>query len=237
MTRRRWIADEVAGDRALLLNKNAYHLARVLRAKIGQQFDVVADGRVRHGRVASISDDRVEFDLTQELPTSSLPIEITLLLSIFRFERMEWALEKATEMGVARIFPIIAQRSEKHLASSASKRVERWRRIAHEAAQQSRRTSVPEISPPLKIDESLANAPRGIVLAESEENVSLKQVLAEMNYSGSFGLAIGPEGGWTNNELETFYKAQWRPASLGKTILRAETAAVAALAVAIAELT
>ncbi|MCI0348487.1 MAG: 16S rRNA (uracil(1498)-N(3))-methyltransferase [Acidobacteriales bacterium] len=236
MTRRRWIADEVSGGRALLLDKNAHHLARVLRAKIGQQFDVVADGRVRRARIASISDQRVEFDLAEELPTFDLPVEITLLLSVFRFEPMEWALEKATEMGVARFVPIIAQRSEKHLVSAAGKRVERWQRIAHEASQQARRASVPEVSTPMKIDDAIT-AGEGIVLAESEENKSLKNALAEIGSRSALRLAIGPEGGWTNDELELFREAQWRTASLGKTILRAETAAVAALAVAIAELT
>lgn len=236
MTRRRWIADEVSGGRALLLDKNAHHLARVLRAKVGQQFDVVADGRVRRGRIASISDQRVEFDLAEELPASDLPIEITLLLSIFRFERMEWALEKATEMGVARFVPVIAQRSEKHLVSAAGKRVERWKRIAHEASQQARRASVPEVSLPIKIADAIT-AGEGIVLAESEESESLKNALTEASPRSALRLAIGPEGGWTSQEIEAFSKAQWRSASLGKTILRAETAAIAALAVAIAELT
>jgi 16S rRNA (uracil1498-N3)-methyltransferase len=235
MTRRRWIADEVSGARALLLDKNAHHLARVLRAKVGQQFDVVADGRVRRGRIASISDRRVEFDLADELPTSDLPVEITLLLSIFRFERMEWALEKATEMGVSRFVPVIAQRSEKHLVSAAGKRVERWKRIVHEASQQARRTSVPEVFLPIKIDDAIT-AGEGIVLAESEESKSLKNALAEISSRSALRLAIGPEGGWTSQELEAFNQARWRSASLGKTILRAETAAIAALAVAVAEL-
>lgn len=234
MTRRRWIADQVSGGRALLLDKNAYHLARVLRAKVGQQFDVLADGRVHRGRIASISDQRVEFDLAEELPACDLPVEITLLLSIFRFERMEWALEKATEMGVARFVPVIANRSEKHLVSAAGKRVERWQRIAHEAAQQARRASVPEISVPMKVEEAIS-AGEGIVLAESEENRSLKRALAEMN-SRTLRIAIGPEGGFASHEIEAFNQAQWRSASLGKTILRAETAAIAAVAVVIAEL-
>ena len=235
MTRRRWIADQVSGGRALLLDKNAHHLARVLRAKVGQQFDVVADGRVRRGRIASISDQRVEFDLAEELPTSDLAVEISLLLSIFRFERMEWALEKATEMGVARFVPVIANRSEKHLVSAAGKRVERWRRIAHEAAQQARRASVPEISVPVKVEEAISVG-EGIVLAESEENRTLKRALAEMNTRSSLRLAVGPEGGFTSHEIEAFDKAHWRSASLGKAILRAETAAIAAVAVVIAEL-
>lgn len=236
MTRRRWIADEVSGDRALLLGKNAYHLARVLRAKPGQQFDVVAAGHVRRGTVADVSDERVVFDLAEEVSAADLLIEVSLLLAVFKFERMEWAIEKVTELGVARIVPVIARRSEKHLAAAAPKRVERWRRIVEEAAQQSRRASVPEIAAPLKLDAVLADADRGIVLAESEQEISLKQVLSDMKPANALWLAIGPEGGWTNEEVESFRRVGWRSATLGKTILRTETAAIAALAITLAEL-
>jgi 16S rRNA (uracil1498-N3)-methyltransferase len=237
MTRRRWIADEVSGDRALLLGRNAYHLARVLRAKTGQQFDIVAAGRVRRGTVANVSDERVVFELAEEIPVANLSVEITLLLSVFRFERMEWAIEKATELGVARIVPVIAQRSEKHLAAAATKRLERWRRIVQEAAQQARRASVPDVASPLKLAAALANAGEGIVLAESEQETSLKQVLSEIKGANPIQLAVGPEGGWSSEEAEAFRHARWRTASLGKTILRTETAAMAAVAIIIAELT
>ena len=237
MTRRRWIADEVTGDRATLRGQNAYHLARVLRAKVGQQFDILADSRLRQARILMLSDDRVEFELGDEVPAPGLPVEITLLLSIFKFDRMEWVLEKATELGVASIVPVIARRTETHLASAAVKRVDRWQRIVHEAAQQARRASVPEVASPAKLSTVLAAGSPGIVLAESEHEVLLKNVLADMKAGKTIRLAVGPEGGWTNDELETFQKAQWRAASLGKNILRAETAAIAALAVAISELT
>jgi 16S rRNA (uracil1498-N3)-methyltransferase len=237
MTRRRWVADEVVGKRAILHGKNAHHLARVLRAKVGQLFDVVAEGRVREGRVASITDQRVEFELAAEVPSVDLPVRITLLLAIFKFDRMEWALEKATELGVARITPLNARRTEAHLASAAVRRVDRWRRIVHEAAQQARRASVPDVAAPLTLREALASSERGIVLAESERNLSLKRAISEMTPVKAVTLAVGPEGGWTNDELESFHSAGWRPASLGSTILRAETASIAALAVTIAELT
>jgi len=237
MTRRRWIADEVTGDRATLRGQNAYHLARVLRAKVGQQFDLVADGRVRRARISNVSDDRVEFELAGEVPASDLPVEITLLLSVFKFDRMEWVLEKATELGVASIVPVVAGRTETHLASAAVKRLDRWQRIVHEAAQQARRASVPEVAPPAKLHAVLAEGGPGIVLAEAEQEVSLKKALADMKAGKAIRLAVGPEGGWTNGEVESFRTAQWRTASLGTNILRAETAAIAAIAVAISELT
>jgi 16S rRNA (uracil1498-N3)-methyltransferase len=149
---------------------------------------------------------------------------------------MEWAIEKCTELGVARIVPIIARRTEAHLAVAASKRWERWQRIAVQASEQSRRASPPEICLPLKLKEALElpGALR-IVLAESEKTVTLKDAL-QSSSGGDVVLAVGPEGGWTEPEVEMFRGCGWIPASLGSTILRAETAAIAALAVALGEL-
>ena len=121
MTRRRWIADEVRGNQAALTGANALHLARVLRAKVGQEFDISTGATVRRGRIVAVLEARVEFELGEEVPAAAaLPVE--LLLAVFKFDRMEWAIEKATELGVARIVPVIAQRTEKHLAHAAAKR-------------------------------------------------------------------------------------------------------------------
>jgi len=128
MTRRRWIADEVSGRRAALVGSHAHHLSRVLRARLGQEFDIVTGDAVRRARIASIQDDRIEFELGEEVPAAT-PLHITLALAIFKFDRMEWAIEKCTELGIARVIPIIAQRTGQHLAAAAGKRVERWRRI------------------------------------------------------------------------------------------------------------
>lgn len=235
MTRRRWIADEVVGSRAALTGPHAEHLTRVLRARIGQEFDVVVEGDVRRGRVSRVADDRVEFELGEAVSTgASLPM--TLALSIFKFDRMEWAIEKCTELGVARIVPLIAHRTDSHLATAAPKRVERWQRIARAAAEQSRRTAAPEISAPIQLNDAVAlSGNTRIVLAENEDQVMLKEAL-QQHSSGAVVMAFGPEGGWTTAELKSFHDAGWKPASLGKTILRAETAAIAALAVASAEL-
>jgi 16S rRNA (uracil1498-N3)-methyltransferase len=234
MTRRRWIADKFSGGRAALVGEQAEHLARVLRARIGQEFDIVAEGRVRRGRIIFVTPAKVEFELGEELPAPALP-EITLLLAVFKFDRMEWAIEKATELGVARMVPVIARRTDAHLASAAAKRVERWRRIAREAAQQSRRAAPPEMAAPAPFEEALCvKAERRIVLSEAEEQVPLKQAVA--GWKGSLVLAIGPEGGWTSEEERAFREHGWIAASLGPTILRAETAAIVALGVALAEL-
>ena len=236
MTRRRWIADEVSNDRAALTGVHAAHLSRTLRARVGQEFEVVCDGRVRQAAVASVSDERVEFTLGEEI-SARLATPITLLLAVFKFDRMEWAIEKCTELNVASIVPVITRRTEKHLAQSAPKRVERWHRIAREASEQARRVAPPEIGEPVKLSVALEHAANlRIVLSESEHEAQLSDIVRERKDLHSLALAIGPEGGWTPEELQCFESAGWIAASLGETILRAETAAIAALAVARAEI-
>jgi len=236
MTRRRWIADEVSGDRAALVGPHAEHLAVVLRARVGQRFDISIGQTLRSGRILSVTPQRVEFELGAELP-SPTPAKLTLLLAIFKFDRMEWAIEKCTELGCSRIVPLIASRSDAHLIRAAGVRRERWQRIARQASEQSRGTATPQIDPPCKLKDVLKMpAPMRVVLAESERQLSLRDALAEHPSNEELLLAIGPEGGWTDAELELFSTAEWISASLGATILRAETAAIAATAVAMAEL-
>jgi 16S rRNA (uracil1498-N3)-methyltransferase len=231
MTRRRWIADEVSGDQAALVGENADHLSRVLRARIGQDFDIATGESVRRGRITFVSDDRVEFELSEEVPGSA-PAQITLVLAIFKFDRMEWAIEKCTELGVSRIVPVIARRTDSHLAAASAKRVERWQRIARQASEQSRRTVPPEMAVPVKLAEAQnLQAALRIVLAESEERTLLRDVVKPQRANAGTVLAVGPEGGWTDDELQSFQQAGWTSASLGNTILRAETAAIAATAI------
>jgi 16S rRNA (uracil1498-N3)-methyltransferase len=230
MTLRRWIADEVSGDRAALVGEHAQHLVRVLRAKVGQEFDIIALGIVRHARIISVEESRVEFELGADVP-APVAQKISLLISIFKFDRMEWAIEKCTELGAARIVPVIAQRTETHLASAAIKRVERWQRIAHQASEQSRRASVPEIVAPAKLKDAItASTGTRIVLSELEQQVRIRDLISE-DASVELTLAFGPEGGWTEPELALFREAGWKSATLGNTILRAETAIIAAVAI------
>jgi len=145
MTRRRWIAEHWDESTATLVGGQAEHLARVLRAEPGMEADVVAGGRVFHAEVAAVNlngeQSEVRFNLIAEI-ISDPALPVTLVLSVYKFDRMEWAIEKATELGIAAIAPVISRRTEKHLAQAAVKRAERWKRIVHEASQQARRSDV-----------------------------------------------------------------------------------------------
>lgn len=235
MTRRRWIADSWTDTTATLTGNQANHLSRVLRAEVGTEFDVLAGERVWRSVITSAGESSIEFQLLQEIAVSTA-LPLTVLLSVFKFDRFEWALEKLTELGVARIEPVISRRTEKHLGQAAANRAERWRRIAVEASKQSRRASVPVIADPRPLRDAIPSIDKTairLLLAEQETEQSLLHVLQaqEVESRREFLLAIGPEGGWTADEVSLFSEHDWKAVTLGSTILRAETAAITAAAI------
>jgi 16S rRNA (uracil1498-N3)-methyltransferase len=149
-----------------------------------------------------------------------------------KFDAFEWAIEKATELGVTTIVPLAAARSEKALLAAASKRADRWQKILLEASQQSRRLRIPALQPltqPTQAFSAQIEATK-IMLSEQPEAQSLRKVLNVTACKSAAILAIGPEGGWTEPEFTAATAANFQEASLGKQILRTETAVIAALA-------
>lgn len=230
--RRRFFVNHFENQRATLQGEAAHHLGRVLRAESGQLYELSDGTSVWLGRIDAVERDRIDFTLLEELPTVPAPLKTTLLLSVVKFDAFEWALEKATELGVARIVPLAAARSEKALLAAAPKRSERWKKILLESAQQSRRVQLPVLGPLAKPQTAFTAQYEGlsILLSESPQAAPLHQVLSGANASAAT-LAIGPEGGWTDPEFAAARSASYREASLGKSILRSETAVIASLAV------
>jgi len=231
MARRRFFVNEVRGGRAEITGENAHHLTRVLRVEAGQKYEITDNHRVWLAEVAAARRALVEFTVIEELAAGPEPAQTTLYLALIKFDRFEWALEKATELGVTRIVPVQTQRSERGLEEGARKRVERWRRIAHEASEQSRRLRAPEIADPLRFSKILAETSGpGLWLDEKPGAPPLIKA-ASTGIGNSVAVAVGPEGGWADAEREEFGAAGWLAASLGPSVLRAETAVCAALAV------
>ncbi len=226
MSRRRFFVDRFDRRQAVIHGDRAHHLRHVLRVQPGQAFELSDTRRIYLARVTAATNAAIAFDLEAELPLPPPHPHQTHHAAVFKFDRFEWMLEKATELGVTSIVPVVAARTDLGLARAASKRVERWRRIALEAAQQSRRLAPPEVGEPHSLDQALAAAlhyPRWILDESLPSSTSPTSPAAV--------LLSGPEGGFTDEERQAAFRFDFQPISLGPLILRAETAPLAALAV------
>src|ERR1700730_9413426 len=228
--RRRFFVEQFVADRAFMDGEAAHHLGRVLRAQAGQLYELSDGERVWLGRIESVRRDRVEFALLEELPAHQPRLEVTLLLAVVKFDMFEWAIEKATELGVTTIVPLAAARSEKALLAAAAKRSERWKKLVVEASQQSRRMRAPVLKEVAAPESAFAAHNHGLLLMLSERPgaPAVRRIL-EGPPVAKATLAIGPEGGWTDVEVAAALGCGFQEGSLGKLILRTETAVIAAL--------
>jgi 16S rRNA (uracil1498-N3)-methyltransferase len=231
--RRRFFVSHFDGLTAVMDGEAAHHLGHVLRAQVGQLYELSDGQKVWLARIDKADRNRVEFALVEELPAHKPALHLSLLLAVVKFDAFEWAIEKATELGVSAIVPLAAARSEKGLLAAAEKRSERWRKILLEASQQSRRVDVPTLASVAKIETAFRAITTGVrlILSELPTAEPLRAVLTQnTNRAGVAAIAIGPEGGWTDVEFAFARACQFQEASLGKLILRTETAVTAALA-------
>jgi 16S rRNA (uracil1498-N3)-methyltransferase len=230
--RRRFFVDEVRNGQAHIEGDDAKHLTKVLRVEVGQRFEISDNRNVYLAEVAVAHKGEVEFRTLEKLPPEPERVRITLCAALIKFDHFEWMVEKATELGVSEIVPVIAIRTERGLDRAAEKRVERWRRIAMEASQQSRRAFLPEVADAVPFAEALKHAAaHRYVLDEVPGGPDLLSALpAQRTPEDSVALLVGPEGGWTETERAAF-ATQWTRVTMGPLILRAETAAMAALSI------
>jgi 16S rRNA (uracil1498-N3)-methyltransferase len=263
--RRRFFVDSFDSGSAALRGDTAEHLGRVLRAEPGQIYEL-SDGndvwlaRIERVALAKSGKSQIDFSLVENIPSPSDGPNLHLLLSIVKFDRFEWCLEKATELGVTQITPLAAARTDKPLLAAAAKRHARWEKILLESAQQSRRLRVPTIGSAIRPVDAFGQSDVGLklLLSERREAQPLRDAIGflggrsfssdmhaakgdgalapEVNLSmrakrSAAVLAIGPEGGWTDDEIAAARAAGFAEASLGESILRTETAVIAALAI------
>ena len=247
--RRRFFVDHFESDSATLRGETAEHLGRVLRAEPGQLYELSDGHRVWLSRVERVAlskrgENRIEFALIEPIPAREPALEIELLISLVKFDRFEWCLEKATELGAAEIIPLAAARTDKPLIAATAKRRARWEKILVESAQQSRRLRPPilhvgpggsAVTPEQAFARSTATCK--ILLSERRAAVPIREVFPATNETDSArgiesaALAIGPEGGWTDGEIAAAHANGFAEASLGENVLRTETAVLAAMAI------
>ena len=235
MARRRFFVDSVRGGRAELKGEAAEHLRRVLRAEPGQRYELSDNQFVYLAEIEGFRKDAVSFRVLERLPSEAPAVRLVLLASLIKFDRFEWIVEKATELGVETLIPVVAARSERGLERAAAKRLERWRKIALESSQQARRTRLPEICPSVSFEDALlAGGLHRYLLEEERGAPALASALEGVDRKASsdvVSLLAGPEGGWTAEERREATARGWQPVSLGPWVLRSETAVIAALAI------
>jgi 16S rRNA (uracil1498-N3)-methyltransferase len=257
--RRRFFVDRFEGDSASLRDEAAEHLGRVLRAEAGQLYELSDGERVWLARVERVAvskrgPSRIDFALVEPIQSVEPASRVALLISIVKFDRFEWCLEKATELDAEEIIPLAAARTDKPLLAAAGKRSERWKRILLESAQQSRRRRPPILQAVLPAEKAFERSAAAlkILLSERRAAESLREVLnqrsalvkeaplpvrppstaeAKTSAPPTVSLAVGPEGGWTDDEIASARASGFLEAWLGENILRTETAVIASLAV------
>jgi len=232
MARRRFFVDAVDSGRAQIAGEEAHHLSRVLRVEPGQKFEISDNHNVYLAEVESARKDLVSFAIVEQIEAPGPVVRTALLASLIKFEHFEWTIEKATELGVERVIPVAAERSEKGLASAAQKRIARWNRIAREASEQSRRARLPLIEPAVSLADALQQeGDYRYALDEEGARPILSVAPVAREAEDRVALLVGPEGGWTERERAEIGAAGWAAVSLGAAILRAETAAIAGLSI------
>ncbi|WP_051533874.1 16S rRNA (uracil(1498)-N(3))-methyltransferase [Desulfitibacter alkalitolerans] len=234
---------DLCGSKLEILGEEAHHIANVLRLKEGSLVGLFDGfGYKAAGILLDVTNERVLVELTHDkVANTEPPVEITLYQSLPKKDKLELIIQKATELGVKNIVPIITKRTIVHIDNEkAKKKVERWNKIAQEACKQSGRAYVPQISEPISFKAMLSEikAEINIIPYEAEDKKGLKQVLRSFKESmpKSIGIFIGPEGGWDKDEVQMAVNHGIIPVTLGPRILRTETASLAVLTMILYEL-
>jgi 16S rRNA (uracil1498-N3)-methyltransferase len=231
--RRRFFVDQVRNGHAQIEGDEARHLTRVLRVEAGQRYEISDNFNVYLAEIETARKEQVVFRTLEKLAPDPTSVHITLCVALIKFDHFEWMIEKATELGVAEIIPVECARSERGLERGSRARLERWRKIALEASQQSRRAHLPVLQEAEPLAETLVRAGAcRYVLDEEPDGLPFAAALPITRNAGdAVAVLVGPEGGWTGAERAAFLAAGWTRVSMGPLILRAETAAIASLAV------
>lgn len=237
MQRRRFYAaqDSINGSTINLSSGETHHLARVLRLRPGDEA-FAFDGYGREYRCAfqAIKDNHARLEIIETLVNEvESPVHLTLAQAIAKGEKFDLVIQKATELGASCVIPLVTEHADVKLSDEKSeKRVERWRRISLEALKQCGRRRLVEIKPPLALKDFLeSSVSAGTLLVFSERGgVSIITALSEAIDKKNVTALIGPEGGWSADELALFDERGAIAITLGPRTLRTETAAITALA-------
>jgi len=227
--------------KGVIAGQAAHHLIAVHRHVVGDVIEVVSGGQVFRAVITGYSAREVSVELQQQLPSPEPALNVILMQGMTKGDKLEFIIQKAVELGVMRVWPVACSRSVAVIPpAKVTDRVARWQAIAAEAAKQSGRAVVPEISTPLDFSLAVARARASLkIVAYEGEGEGLKQVLqraAVGQKTDSVACLVGPEGGLSMEEVKTAVSCGFLPVTLGPRILRTETAALALVSAVMYEL-
>lgn len=231
-------SENIKEDVILIINpSDIKHIVNVLRLKAGDKLILAApDDLVYEVQISKIKPDSIETTILEKCESErKLNINIILAQSVLKGPKQDILIQKATELGVRKIIPLTTRNTVVKMASEKDKaqKIQKWQKISCEAAKQCKRIDIPEICPVANLKELLKSDNWGIKIAcvEREAKLSIKSFLSRNKHNSKKNilLIIGPEGGWSDDELKLFNENEIFPVSLGNLILRAETAAITAI--------
>ena len=229
-------SNQIEPSRAVITGADVNHIRNVLRMKPGEAVRVAdGAGSCYEGEIGEISSDRVVVALSGEMVESTeLPVMITLFQGLPKSDKMELIIQKNTELGVGAIVPVATERAVVKLdEKKADSKVKRWNGIAEAAAKQSKRTLIPEVCPVISFKKALAEAEKYDVKLMPYENAEgmafTRRCIEEIRPGAKVAIFIGPEGGFSEAEVEAASAAGFVPVTLGRRILRTETAGMCML--------
>ncbi|MFH2012764.1 MAG: 16S rRNA (uracil(1498)-N(3))-methyltransferase [Pseudomonadota bacterium] len=221
----------------ILVGEDVKHISKVLRLGVGDKLFLFDDaGWEYHAKIKETGTKELKVDIFQKfLPHRESPIEIVLGQALPKQTKMDFIVQKGTELGVSEILPFSSDRSIPKLTNDKSfKKVERWRKIALEATKQCGRNFPPKIAHPIDFSEILKKDLKDafkLILWEEERSVGLKEVLDINQDAAKFFILVGPEGGFSSSEIEKARKAGFNVAKMGIRVLRSETASISILSI------
>lgn len=224
----RFFANDIENNTAYLGNDESFHLSAVLRLEKGERVEIVNGGKLYVGTVEKNDKKNAVIDNLQEIPVESEPkVKVTLFQGVPKGSKMEFAVQKCTEIGVSSIVPVITKRC---VVKAKDGKEERLNRVAFEACKQCKRVFVPRVESTVELEDvDFSSFDLLVVPYEDEHAVSIKQVLSGCDSPAKVGVVIGPEGGFEAQEIDMLKQKGAKCVSLGRRILRSETAGMATL--------
>lgn len=227
--------EDVHGDRCAVRGEDFHHLTRVRRTAPGDEIELrLPDGSAVAARVLSVGEDALVAEIIDKKAPSVVSLSVTLYASLLKGKKFDLVVQKAAELGLARVVPVVTERTVPDVGEKEARRLERWNRIAAEAAKQCMRPDVPGVGRVLDFAEALDEGPGARIIAHPDGGTSARDIRASAAGS-EVSLMVGPEGGFSGREIHSAGAKGWRVMSFGSTQLRAETAAIVLPAILIYE--